>query len=176
MGSLDDSMILIHSWCSFVRLVDPEVLDGGCFQASAHQQDDTSDQVAIRYGHVFAVTGDLADSSISPRDAAAMRSTEDSVPGVHGPEAVGGGFSAATAAEYNQALGAVAPGQASDAAAVHGITVTQTVVPGGRVVTEFVVGTGRLVRLARFHKCACSSSADCPAFFFWVGGRSVHGC
>jgi hypothetical protein len=155
MGSLDDSMILIHSWCSFVRLVDPEVLDGGCFQASAQQQDDTSDQVAIRYGHVFAVTGDLADSSISPRDAAAIRSTEDSVPGVHGPEAVGGGFSAATAAEYNQALGAV-----------HGITVTQTVVPGGRVVTEFVVGTGRLVRLARFHKCACSSSADCPAFFF----------
>jgi hypothetical protein len=140
------------------------------FQVSAQQQDDTFDQVAIRYGHVFAVTGDLADSSISPRDAAAMRSTEDSVPGVHGPEAVGGGFSAATAmetaAEYNQALGAVAPGQASDAAAVHGITVTQTVVPGGRVVTEFVVGTGRLVRLARFHKCACSSSADCPAFFF----------
>nr|AWJ68138.1 late embryogenesis abundant [Cleistogenes songorica] len=108
------------------------------------QQVRDQDQAAIRYGHVFAVTGDLAGQPISPRDAAAMRSAEDSVPGVQVPEAVAGGFSAATAMEtaaaYNQAVGAVAPGQASDAAAVHGITVTQTAVPGGRVVTEFVAG------------------------------------
>jgi hypothetical protein len=74
-----------------------------------------------------------------------MRSVEDSVPGVQGPEAAGGGFSTATtrdtAAEYNQPVGAVAPvGQASDAAAVHGIAITQTAMPGGRVLPEFVAG------------------------------------
>ncbi|CAL5042702.1 unnamed protein product [Urochloa decumbens] len=102
------------------------------------------EQAAIRYGHVFAVTGDLAAQPISPRDAAAMRSAEDSVPGVQVPEGAGGGFSAATAMEtaaaYNQAVGAVRPGQASEAAASRGITVTQTAVPGGRVVTKFVAG------------------------------------
>ncbi|XP_047073869.1 late embryogenesis abundant protein 31-like [Lolium rigidum] len=99
---------------------------------------------AIQYGHVFAVTGDLAVQAIAPRDAEAMRSAEDSVPGVPVPQASGGGFSAAvameTAAAYNQAVGAVHPGQASAAATMKGITVTQTAVPGGRVVTEFVAG------------------------------------
>ncbi|XP_051200271.1 late embryogenesis abundant protein 31 [Lolium perenne] len=99
---------------------------------------------AIQYGHVFAVTGDLAVQPIAPRDAEAMRSAEDSVPGVPVPQASGGGFSAAvameTAAAYNQAVGAVHPGQASAAATMKGITVTQTAVPGGRVVTEFVAG------------------------------------
>ena len=102
-------------------------------------------QAAIRYGHVFAVTGDLAGQPIAPRDAAAMRSAEDSVPGVQAPEGAGGGFSSATAMEtaaaYNEAVGAVRPGQTSDAAAAaQGIIVTQTAVPGGRVVTEFVAG------------------------------------
>ncbi|CAD6244656.1 unnamed protein product [Miscanthus lutarioriparius] len=73
-----------------------------------------------------------------------MRSAEDSVAGVQVPQGAGGGFSAATAMEtaaaYNQAVGAVHPGQASDTAAMHGITVTQTAVPGGRIVTESVAG------------------------------------
>ncbi|KAF7109659.1 hypothetical protein CFC21_109876 [Triticum aestivum] len=98
----------------------------------------------IQYGHVFAVTGDLAVQAIAPRDAEAMRTAEESVQGVQVPQASGGGFSAAvameTAATYNQAVGAVRPGQASDAATKQGITVTQTAVPGGRIVTEFVAG------------------------------------
>lgn len=107
-------------------------------------QDLQPEEAAIRYGHVFAVSGDLAGQPIAPRDAAAMRSAEDSVAGVQVPQGAGGGFSAATAMEtaaaYNQAVGAVHPGQASDTAAMHGITVTQTAVPGGRIVTEFVAG------------------------------------
>ncbi|VAI89130.1 unnamed protein product [Triticum turgidum subsp. durum] len=98
----------------------------------------------IQYGHVFAVTGDLAVQAIAPRDAEAMRTAEESVQGVQVPQASGGGFSAAvameTAAAYNQAVGAVRPGQASEAATKQGITVTQTAVPGGRIVTEFVAG------------------------------------
>ncbi|KAJ1268258.1 hypothetical protein BS78_07G122100 [Paspalum vaginatum] len=101
-------------------------------------------QEPIKYGDAFAVKGELAGQPIAPRDAAAMRSAEDSVPGVQVPQESGGGFSAAgfmeTAAAYNQAVGAVAPGQASDAAARHGINVTQDAVPGGRIVTEFVAG------------------------------------
>lgn len=107
-------------------------------------QDLQPEEAAIRYGHVFAVSGDLAGQPIAPRDAAAMRSAEDSVAGVQVPQGAGGGFSTATAMEtaaaYNQAVGAVHPGQASDTAAMHGITVTQTAVPGGRIVTEFVAG------------------------------------
>ncbi|KAM0850911.1 hypothetical protein ACQ4PT_052786 [Festuca glaucescens] len=110
-------------------------------QLKAAQQEQPE---AIQYGHVFAVTGDLAVQAIAPRDAEAMRSAEDSVPGVPIPQASGGGFSAAvameTAAAYNQGVGAVQPGQASFAATTKGITVTQTAVPGGRVVTEFVAG------------------------------------
>ncbi|XP_062178428.1 late embryogenesis abundant protein 31-like [Phragmites australis] len=109
-------------------------------QTQAKGQDQNKDQPdqAIRYGHVFA------GQPIEPRDATAMRSFEDSVPGVQVPQGISGGFSAAVAMEttavYNQAAGAVHPGQASDAAAVQGITVTQTAVPGGGIVTEFVAG------------------------------------
>ncbi|KAJ1259383.1 hypothetical protein BS78_10G150400 [Paspalum vaginatum] len=113
-------------------------------QQDQDQGQQLSEQAAIRYGHVFAVTGDLAGQPIAPRDAVAMRSAEDSVPGVQIPQGAGGGFSAATAMEtaaaYNQAVGAVRPDQASDTATAQGITVTQTAVPGGRIVTEFVAG------------------------------------
>ncbi|PAN24240.1 hypothetical protein PAHAL_4G156100 [Panicum hallii] len=124
---------------------DPLQAQGDTAQLLGQGQDlQQPEQEAIRYGHVFAVTGDLAGQPIAPRDAVAMSSAEDSVPGVQVPEGAGGGFSAATAMEtaaaYNQAVGAVRPGQASDAAAAQGITVTQTAVPGGRVVTEFVAG------------------------------------
>jgi len=111
------------------------------FKAAQQEQEQPE---AIQYGHVFAVTGDLAVQAIAPMDAAAMRSVEESVPGVPVPTASGGGFSAAvameTAAAYNEAVGAVHSGQASDAATKQGITVTQTGVPGGRIVTEFVAG------------------------------------
>ncbi|CAO2206516.1 unnamed protein product [Urochloa humidicola] len=101
-------------------------------------------QEPIKYGDAFGVKGELAGQPIAPRDAAAMRSAEESVPGVQVPQESGGGFSAAafmeTAAQYNEAVGAVRPGQASDAAAKHGINLTQDAVPGGRIVTEFVAG------------------------------------
>uniref|UniRef100_A0A0D9WQC2 SMP domain-containing protein n=1 Tax=Leersia perrieri TaxID=77586 RepID=A0A0D9WQC2_9ORYZ len=113
-------------------------------QLQAQDQAQGQGQEAIKYGHVFAVTGELAGQPIAPRDAAAMRSAEDSVPGVPVPQEIGGGFSAGvameTAAAYNQSVGAVRPGQASHAAASQGIAVTQTAVPGGRIITEFVAG------------------------------------
>ncbi|CAO2187896.1 unnamed protein product [Urochloa humidicola] len=119
------------------RREDQGLQQGGKAPAAAPQE-------PIKYGDAFAVKGELAGQPIAPRDAAAMRSAEDSVPGVQVPQESGGGFSAAafmeTAAQYNEAVGAVRPGQASDAAAKHGINLTQDAVPGGRIVTEFVAG------------------------------------
>ena len=112
----------------------------------AQQGSKAPQQEPIKYGDAFAVKGELAAQPIAPRDVAAIRSAEerDSVPGVQVPQESGGGFSAAvfmeSAAQYNEAVGAVRPGQASDAAAKHGINVTQDAVPGGRIVTEFVAG------------------------------------
>lgn len=104
----------------------------------------SSQMEPIKYGDAFAVKGELAGQPIAPRDTAAMRSAEDSVPGVQIPQESGGGFSAGafmeSAAAYNQAVGAVGPGQASDVVAKQGINVTQDAVPGGRIVTEFVAG------------------------------------
>ncbi|KAL6600492.1 hypothetical protein ACP70R_045292 [Stipagrostis hirtigluma subsp. patula] len=102
-------------------------------------------QEPIKYGDVYAVKGELAGQPIAPRDAAAMLAAEEQVEGVQLPRESGGGFSSAgfmeQAAQYNEALGAVQPGQASDAAATHGgVNVTQDAVPGGRIVTEFVAG------------------------------------
>jgi hypothetical protein len=120
-------------------------------------------QEPIKYGDAFAVKGELASQPIAPRDAAAMRSAEDSVPGVQVPQESGGGFSAAafmeTAAQYNQAVGAVRPGQASDAAAKHGINVTQDAVPGGRIVTEFVAGQVY---------CSLAVVSPLPGFSTWM--------
>nr|AWJ68131.1 late embryogenesis abundant [Cleistogenes songorica] len=99
-------------------------------------------QGPIKYGDAFNVKGELAGQPIAPQDAAAMRSAEQSIPGVQVPQEKGGGFSAGgfmeSAAQYNQAVGAVQPGQASEAAAKQGINITQDPVPGGRIVTEFV--------------------------------------
>ncbi|CAL5011912.1 unnamed protein product [Urochloa decumbens] len=119
------------------RRGDHGLQQGGKAPAAAPQE-------PIKYGDAFKVKGELAGQPIAPRDAAAMRSAEDSVPGVQVPQESGGGFSAAafmeTAAQYNEAVGAVRPGQASDAAAKHGINLTQDAVPGGKIVTEFVAG------------------------------------
>lgn len=111
---------------------------------AAGQQQQAAHQGPIKYGDAFNVKGELASQPIAPQDAAAMRSAEQSVGGVQVPQEKGGGFSAGgfmeSAAQYNQAVGAVQPGQASEAAARQGINITQDPVPGGRIVTEFVAG------------------------------------
>lgn len=117
-------------------------------QAQGGNKAPAAQQDPIKYGDAFPVKGELAGQPIAPRDAAAMRSAEDSVPGVQVPQESGGGFSAGafmeSAAAYNQAVGAVGAGQASDAVAKQGINVTQDAVPGGRIVTEFVAGQVRM--------------------------------
>ncbi|XP_037424071.1 late embryogenesis abundant protein D-34-like [Triticum dicoccoides] len=94
---------------------------------------------AVRYGDVFlAVTGGLAEKPVAPQDAATMQSAENLVFG----ETIKGGPAATmqSAAMRNERMGVVGHDQATDATAEQGVTVSETRVPGGRIVTEFVAG------------------------------------
>ncbi|KAF0914598.1 hypothetical protein E2562_030670 [Oryza meyeriana var. granulata] len=112
---------------------------------SQEQRRRSSDQAAggggeqgIRYGDVFSVSGNLADKPIAPQDAATMQSAENLVLG----QTAKGGPAAAmqSAASRNEQIGVVGHDQATDATAEQGVTVSETLIPGGRIVTEFVAG------------------------------------
>ncbi|KAM0873927.1 hypothetical protein ACQ4PT_037733 [Festuca glaucescens] len=94
---------------------------------------------AIRYGDVFpAVRGGLAKKPVAPQDAATMQSAETLMFG----ETVKGGPAAAmqSASMRNERMGAVAHDQATDATAEQGVSVSETRVPGRRIITELVAG------------------------------------
>ncbi|KAL6901812.1 hypothetical protein ACP4OV_004688 [Aristida adscensionis] len=95
-------------------------------------------QGPVRYGDVFPVSGGLAEKPIAPQDAATMQSAESLAFG----QTLRGGPAATmqSAATANERSGVVGHGQATDATAVQGVTVSETRVPGGRIVTEFVAG------------------------------------
>ncbi|XP_066357983.1 late embryogenesis abundant protein D-34-like isoform X2 [Miscanthus floridulus] len=114
---------------------------------SGHQVT-SGEQGAVRYGDVFpAVSGGLAEKPVAPQDAATMQSAENLVFG----HTLRGGPAAAmqSAATANERMGAVGHDQATDATAVQGVTVSETCVPGGRIVTEFVAGQAVGQYLAR---------------------------
>ncbi|CAL4920866.1 unnamed protein product [Urochloa decumbens] len=103
---------------------------------------------AVRYGDVFPkVSGGLAEKPVAPQDAATMQSAESLVLG----QTLRGGPAAAmqSAATANERKGVVGHDQATDATAVQGVTVSETRVPGGRLVTEFVAGLAVGQYLAR---------------------------
>ncbi|XP_050220081.1 late embryogenesis abundant protein D-34-like [Mercurialis annua] len=95
------------------------------------------DEDPIRYGDVFNVSGDLASKSIAPEDANLMQSAETMVFG----QTQKGGVAAAmqSAATLNERAGIVGHRDATDATA-QGVTVTETQVPGARIITEKVAG------------------------------------
>ncbi|KAJ4803962.1 hypothetical protein LUZ62_016528 [Rhynchospora pubera] len=92
----------------------------------------------IRYGDVFGVTGDLAGQTIAPQDAATMQRAEYAALGA--PQPGGPADVMASAATLNQYTGVVRGNQASAAACEQGITITETPVHGGKIITEFVAG------------------------------------
>lgn len=72
------------------------------------------EQEPIRYGDIFAVSGELAKEAVAPRDAAAMQSAESQMTGKMqkgGPAAV-----MQSAATKNVEVGLVARGAAFDVA------------------------------------------------------------
>nr|GMD72569.1 late embryogenesis abundant protein D-34-like [Ipomoea batatas] len=92
----------------------------------------------VKYGDVFGVSGELADKPIAPQDAAMMQSAETAVLG----QTQKGGPAAAmqAAAKVNVRAGVVSPDDVSSPAGNQGVTVTETDVPGSRIITESVAG------------------------------------
>ncbi|TKV98091.1 hypothetical protein SEVIR_9G537800v4 [Setaria viridis] len=108
---------------------------------SDQQQAAGGEHGAVRYGDVFpAVSGGLAEKPVAPQDAATMQSAESLVFGFGQTIRGGPGATMQSAATTNERMGVVGHDQATDATAVQGVTVSETRVPGGRLVTEFVAG------------------------------------
>ncbi|CAI0465975.1 unnamed protein product [Linum tenue] len=105
----------------------------------------------IRYGDVFDVSGELASKPIAPEDANMMQSAETMVFG----KTQKGGPAAAmqSAATFNERAGLVAHRQATDAVSSEGVMVSETDIPGARIITESVGGQvlGQFVQPAPVH-------------------------
>lgn len=97
-----------------------------------------ANQDPIKYGDVLPVFGDLAQKPIAPEDAAMMQSAETRVLGHTQP----GGAAAVmqSAATQNERAGVVSHGDVTDVTGDRGVTVTETLIPGRRIVTESVGG------------------------------------
>lgn len=97
-----------------------------------------SQQQPIKYGDVFNVSGDLADQPIAPQDAALMQTAEAAVLGQ--TQKAGAAATMLSAAAINERAGLVAHDEVTDAAREGGVTVSETQLPGTRVITESVAG------------------------------------
>ncbi|KAK7270576.1 hypothetical protein RIF29_23815 [Crotalaria pallida] len=90
----------------------------------------------IKYGDVFDVSSDLAQKPIAPEDANMMQSAETRVLGRTLPGGVAASMQ--SAATMNERAGLV--GHRDVSAGDRGVTVTETQVPGTRIITESVGG------------------------------------
>ncbi|GLT99634.1 hypothetical protein SLE2022_170590 [Rubroshorea leprosula] len=101
-------------------------------QAQANQQE------PVKYGDVFNVSGELAAKPIAPQDAAMMQTAESMVFG----QTHKGGTAAImqSAATQNERAGIVGHTDMADVVGNQGVTVTETDVPGARIITESVAG------------------------------------
>jgi hypothetical protein len=101
----------------------------------------------IKYSDVFDVSGELAAQPVAPRDAALLQSAEDTVQGLGHTQKGGPAAVMQSAATLNARAGHVGRAQLSGPVADAGVAVTETELPGRRVVTESVAGqvVGRFV-------------------------------
>ncbi|XP_057517514.1 late embryogenesis abundant protein D-34-like [Amaranthus tricolor] len=100
------------------------------------EQDQQQQQQPIKYGDVFLVSEDICNKPIAPLDAAAMQSAENLVIGQTqkgGPASV-----MQSAATKNVQAGVVDRGFATDVGRHQGMTVTQTMVDGQRIITQSI--------------------------------------
>jgi hypothetical protein len=97
-----------------------------------------ANQDPIKYGDVLPVSGDLAQKPITPEDAAMMQSAESRILGHTQPGGVASVMQAA--ATRNEQAGIVGHRDVTDVTADRGVSVTETQVPGRRIITESVGG------------------------------------
>lgn len=96
------------------------------------------EQEPVKYGDLFNVSGNLASKPVAPQDAAMMQTAETMVLG----KTQKGGVAAVmqSAATQNERAGLVRHNEATDVAGIEGVIVTETDVPGQRIITESVGG------------------------------------
>lgn len=104
------------------------------------QQQQMHDE-GIKYGDVFPVSGNLAGQTVAPRDARMMQAAEDTVLGQ--TEKGGPAATMQSVTSQNERAGVVGHDQSTDVSRDKGVTITETFVPGGRIITEFVAGQVR---------------------------------
>lgn len=92
----------------------------------------------VKYGDVFPVAGELGDKPVAPQDAAMMQTAETRILG----QTQKGGPAATmqAAAAFNEKAGLVSHTDVTNVAGQRGVTVTETDVPGSRIITEAVAG------------------------------------
>lgn len=98
------------------------------------QNDDKIEEKAIKYGDVLDVKGDLADEKVAPADAAMMQSAESKM---FGEVEKGGPASLLqSAANKNEKAGFVGHNDVT----CQGVTVSDTHLPGKRIIKELIGG------------------------------------
>ncbi|CAA7399199.1 unnamed protein product [Spirodela intermedia] len=105
---------------------------------SGREAEKAGEGEAVKYGDVFAVTGELAEQPVAPGDAAMMQRVEHLVTGhtqKGGPASL-----MQSAAAHNERAGFVRHRDVGGASAAHGVAVVELDVPGSRLVTEYVAG------------------------------------
>ncbi|XP_022974461.1 late embryogenesis abundant protein D-34-like [Cucurbita maxima] len=107
-------------------------------QRQPRRNDVDEGKETIKYGDVFNVSGDLAANPIAPQDARMMGSAETRVLGQVPP--AGPADIMRAAAAYNVQVGLLGDRDVSYAAKNEGINISETDIPGARVVTERVAG------------------------------------
>ncbi|XP_030460787.1 late embryogenesis abundant protein D-34-like isoform X2 [Syzygium oleosum] len=90
----------------------------------------------VKYGDIFAIGGELAEEPVMPRDAAMMQTAESEMFG----QIQKGRAAAAmqSAAARNERAGLVGHSDMTEVAGKDGVTITETDLPGQRVITESV--------------------------------------
>ena len=104
----------------------------------SQEQSQRSEQEPIKYGDVFPIQGELAEKIVAPGDAALMQTAENTILG-H----IQKGGAAATmqsAAMRNKRAGLVDHNDMCYDAGLGGVSITETDLPGKRVITESIGG------------------------------------
>ena len=104
----------------------------------SQEQSQRSEQEPIKYGDVFPIQGELAEKTVAPGDAALMQTAENTILG-H----IQKGGAAATmqsAAMRKERAGLVDHNDMSYDAGLGGVSITETDLPGKRVITESIGG------------------------------------
>ncbi|KAK3190058.1 hypothetical protein Dsin_029619 [Dipteronia sinensis] len=107
-------------------------------QGKSRRSQAAEQEVPVKYGDIFNVSGELADKPVRPEDASMMQTAESTI---FGKTKKGGPASSMqSAADHNERAGLVGHYDVTDIAGVQGVSVTETDVPGGRIITEAVGG------------------------------------